>query len=261
MPSLWFVCPAHGRVALARICLRQLRRTCDQLTADGVEATAVVIADDENLETARALGFNTYVRDNRATSRKYNDGFQLALDPAFNGRPADYVVPIGSDDWIDHRVLLDLPDNRTVVGFQRMSFVREDGREITVRQLTNPAGAGIRIYPRQLLQRHSPPTPGDTWRPYRPGAEDKRRACDTSILTNLQRHWQGALRIEHRHLHDRQIVDWKTAGTQLNPYETLRRWKPSGAGDPFVELDGLYPADALAEMRAHYGLVREAVAA
>ena len=30
MSSLWFVVPAHGRLELAAICLRQLRRTCDR---------------------------------------------------------------------------------------------------------------------------------------------------------------------------------------------------------------------------------------
>lgn len=53
MSSLWFIVPAHGRAQLARICLGQLRRTCDALNAEGIAATAVVIADDENLDTAR----------------------------------------------------------------------------------------------------------------------------------------------------------------------------------------------------------------
>ena len=52
--SLWFCVPAHGRYELTRICLEQLRRTCDALP---YEATAVVIADDENLHTAYELGF------------------------------------------------------------------------------------------------------------------------------------------------------------------------------------------------------------
>ena len=132
MPSLWFVVPAHGRVELARICLRQLRRTCDALALEGVEATAVVVADDENLNTARALGFGTVERNNAFTSRKFNDGIQFALDPEWNPRPADYVVPCGSDDWVDHRLFLHLPRPDTMIGFQRMSFVREDGRWLYV---------------------------------------------------------------------------------------------------------------------------------
>ena len=242
MPSLWFVVPAHGRVELARICLTQLRRTCDLLEADGVTATAVVIADDENLDTARELEFGTVRRNNRFVSRKFNDGIQLATDPNLNRRPADYVVPFGSDDWADHRLFLDLPPENTMVGFQRMSFVREDGREITVRDLRYVGGSGIRIYPRQLVAPLG----------YRPAEEDRPRGCDTSILSNLIRHHDHGMRVQHRHLHDRQIVDWKTHGEQLNPYVTLARHRGAGADDPFVELADYYPAAALEAMRTHY---------
>lgn len=240
MPSLWFIVPAHGRVELTRICLRQLRRTCDALTAEGIDATAVVIADDENLLTAREFGFGTVFRNNNFLSRKFNDGIQFALDERHNPRPADYVVPCGSDDWVDHRLFLNLPRPDTMVGFQRLSFVREDGCEIAVRQLTNPGGAGIRIYPRQLMKPLG----------YRPADEDRRRACDTSILVNLQR--ALPVRIEHRHLHDAQIVDWKSPDTQLNEYAALRRYRGSEQPDPFDVLAGVYPDEALEEMQAHY---------
>jgi hypothetical protein len=249
MPSLWFIVPAHGRVELARICLRQLRRTCDLLEAEGVNATAVVIADDENLDTARDLGFGTVRRNNRFVSRKFNDGIQAALDPAWNGRPADYVVPCGSDDWVDHRLFFDLPPANMMVGFQRASFVREDGQEIHSRTVAVIGGVGIRIYPRQLMVPVG----------YRPADEDRLRACDTSILVNLKRHWDDHMRVEHRHLHDHQIVDWKTDGQQLNPYESLARWRGERSADPFVELAGVYPDAALEEMRAHYD--RQLVAA
>ena len=242
MPSVWFIVPAHGRVELARICLTQLGRTCDQLAAEGVNATAVVIADDENLDTARRLGFATIRRNNRFVSRKFNDGIQLATDPALNPHPADYVVPFGSDDWADHRLFLELPPPDTMFGFQRMSFVREDDREITVRNIQVTGGSGIRIYPRQLMEPLG----------YRPAEEDRPRGCDTSILSNLIRHHDHYMRVEHRHLHDRQIVDWKTYGEQLNPYATLARHRGTVVEDPFVELAGVFPEVALDAMRAHY---------
>lgn len=243
MPSLWFVVPAHGRAQLARICLRQLRRTCDALIAEGVEASAVVVACDENLDTARDLGFATVRRCNDFVSRKFNDGIQLALDERFNTHPADYVVPCGSDDWVDHRLFLGLPEADTVVGFQRMSFVREDGREIVTTFLNYEGGAGIRIYPRALLEPFG----------YRPADEDRHRACDTSILTNVRLRHRDRMRVEHRHIHDRQIVDWKSGETQLNSYRQVTALRRSREpGDPFVELAGVYPAEALAEMRAHY---------
>jgi hypothetical protein len=241
MPSLWFIVPAHGRQQLASICLAQLRRTCDALTDNGVDATAVVVADDDNLDTGRDLGFTVYRRDNRFVSRRFNDGIQAACDPAFNPRPADYVVPIGSDDWVDWRLFRDLPDPNVMVGFQRMAFVREDGRELTVRRIMNEGGCGIRIYPRALMARAG----------YRPADEDRRRGCDTSILVNLRRQVPG-LRVEHRDLDPLQIVDWKSAGENLNPYATLARHHQELARDPFDILAGRYPAEALLEMEAHY---------
>lgn len=242
MASLWFIVPAHGRAELARICLTQLRRTCDRLEEEGVRASAVVVADDENLDTARELGFAGAPRDNRFTSRKFNDGIQLACDRRYNPDPADYVVPVGSDDWVDWRLFLDLPDSRTVVGFQRMAFVREDGRELTVRHVNCEGGVGIRIWPRHVMAATR----------FRPADEDRKRGCDTSILVNTRRAYPN-LRVEHRDLDPLQIVDWKSWGENLNPYESLARHRTELCRDPFAVLDGRYPAEALAEMENHYG--------
>jgi glycosyltransferase involved in cell wall biosynthesis len=242
MPSLWFVVPASGRVDLARICLRQLRRTCDDLADRGIEASAVVVADDENLDTARDLGFAWVRRDNRFVSRKFNDGIQLACDRAYNRHPADFVVPCGSDDWVHPGLFEDLPDHRTMVAFQRMSFVREDGAELTVRHLNNEGGCGIRIYPRQMMRPVG----------FRPADEDRKRGCDTSILVNLKR--AGAVRhIDHRDIDPLRIVDWKSPGEQLNTYQEIdARHRAEHHTDPFDALAGRFPVDAVEEMRGHY---------
>ena len=244
--------PAHGRLRLAQICMRQLRRTCDALQTEGIDAAAVVVADDENLDVAAELGFATVERDNQFLSRKFNDGIQLALDPKHNPHPADYVVPMGSDDWVDHRLFLDLPPRDTMVGFQRLAVVREDGREITSRQLNYQGGAGIRIYPAALMQPFG----------YRPADPDRKRACDTSILTNLARHHGPLMRVQHRHLHDYQIVDWKSPAEQLNSYaEIAAVFRAATTADPFDVLADVYPAAALDEMRALYATRAELVAA
>lgn len=248
-PSLWFCVPAHGRVELARICLRQLRLTCDALIENGIDATAVVVADDENLMTASSFGFATVRRDNRFVSKRFNDAIQLALDPRHNPYPASHVVPCGSDDWVDYRIFLDLPAEDTAVGFQRISVVREDGGEIMTMVLTNSGGSGIRIYPRELLEPLG----------FRPADEDRLRGCDTSILYNLQAHHGDALRVEHRHLHNRQIVDWKSPDVQVTSYEAFARRRNVRHADPFDELAGFYPAESLEAMQTHYA--RELVAA
>jgi hypothetical protein len=243
--TLWFVVPAHGRVELAAICLEQLRRTCDALTAEGLEATAVVISDDENLDTARELGFGTVERDNRFLSRRFNDGIQLAMDPRFNKRPADFVVPIGSDDWIDYRILLQPAYGLEFVAFRRLAFVREDGLELSRAVVDYDGGCGIRIYPRRLLERLG----------YRPADEDRERGCDTSILVNLRRA-VPQLQISYRDVHALQIVDFKSPRENLNTYTELRRWRDRRASavidDPWSELEDVYPLEAVAAMREHY---------
>ncbi len=242
MTSLMFVVPVHGRVELTRLCLEMLRYQCDVLYSEsGIYAGAVIVGDDESLETASTLGFGTVRRPNWFTSMKFNDGIQLACDPQYNPRPADYVVPLGSDDWIDWRLFTD-PSPDAVVGFQKVSFVSEDGSEMIQRYLNYPGGCGIRIYPSYLFQPFG----------YRPADEDRKRGCDTSILVNLRRHYGDDLGLEHRDLDARQIVDWKSPEQQLNSSHNLQIHKVLATGDPFVELVGFYPRNALREMQRHY---------
>lgn len=311
MPTLWFVMPAHGRLPLAQICMRQLRRTCDALTENGIEATAVVIADDDNLACARSLGFATVRRDNQFVSRKFNDGFQVACERPigrnhdvllghgeyevtgrreYRGHPpgsvfhaliepgpenravarrdirllrrlrpsvapdawklpghigeADYVMPIGSDDWIDWRIIPDvLPEPDEVVGFQHISFVNEDASEMAKTFLNYAGGCGMRIYPRQLLEPLG----------FRPAEEDRYRGCDTSILTNV-RLAHPTVKVMHVATDPRQIVDWKTPGEQLNGYSQVarRHFRDSDMSEPFSDLAGVFPDEALEEMEAHY---------
>jgi hypothetical protein len=255
MPTLWFCVPAHGRAKLTRICLEQLRRTCDALAGCGVEASAVVVADDENIKTARGLGFATVRRNNDFLSAKFNDGIQLACDPKYNPRPADYVVPCGSDDWVDHRLFLTLPRPGVMVGFRRISFVREDGGEITSSFVGYRGGSGIRIYPRSLMGLCG----------YRPADEDRTRACDTSILVSVDRACKEKLgrdlQIVYGDLHDRQIVDWKSPREQINSYAGVKQYAKVVAADPFEALADVFPSESLDAMRALYGRRRQAVAA
>jgi hypothetical protein len=254
--SLWFVVPVHGRIPLAAICLRQLERTCDALTDNGLEAHAVVVADRQNLmqlrsrlgkligipQTIRPGRFAAIERDNRFLSMRFNDGIELATNPRYNAHPADFVVPFGSDDWIDWRILLHLPGPRSIVGFQQMSFVREDGREISESVVRYRGGCGIRIYPRDLLRRCN----------YRPADEDRKRGCDTSILWNVDRETRR-VEVIHADVHARQIVDWKSPGENLNDYAQVAVWRRDIADDPFEELAGVYPDESLQAMRELYG--------
>src|SRR5262249_19819498 len=92
---------------------------------------------------------------------------------------------------------------------------------------------------------------------YRPADEDRKRACDTSILTNIRLELEHSVKIEHRHLHDAQIIDWKSPQHQLNPYDSIARIRRTdSACDPFDALAGVYPEDLREEMSGYYGLTR-----
>jgi hypothetical protein len=47
-------------------------------------------------------------------------------------------------------------------------------------------------------------------------------------------------------------VDWKSPLEQLNSYEALGIFRALEPADPFEVLAGVYPEEALAEMRALY---------
>lgn len=209
-------------------------------------ASAVIISDRETLNTLQPLdlGFATIERDNQSVSRRFNDGIQFACDPRYRELPADYVVPFGSDDWADHRLFLEpLPGPYEVHGFQRVSYVNEDATEIAATSLGYEGGCGVRIIPRELVAPLG----------YRPGEEDRSEGCDTSILLNLKRQHGQRLTVRHVHLHDRQIVDWKTGGEQIHSYhEATAGRNPDRCGDPFAVLAEFYPAEALEEMQAFY---------
>lgn len=248
MPSLWFVVPADGRAQLTRICLKQLRHVCDRLTENGIDATAVIVAADENLDTAQELGFATFGRVNAPLGRKFNDGISLALDPRMNDRPADYVVMCGSDDWVDWRLFLELPAPDTILAFRLAAFVSEDGRRIVCREIDYQGGVGIRVYPRAMLE-----TLG-----FRPANDAIARGCDTSILVNVKTSLSREPRIVYGDQHYWQIVDWKSPDKQLNGFADVsqRFLRGEEGGDPFETLAGIYPAELLAEMAAHYESLR-----
>lgn len=244
MRSLWFVVPAAGRVEMATVCLRQLARTCAALTARGLRASAVVVSDDETLEVADRLGFATVERENRPLGAKWNDGYELAARAG-----AEFVVPFGSDDWIDPAAIVaaPLPAPHEVRCFLRSAVVREDGRRLARLHVRYGDGAGlqgdgIRIIPTGLLE------PCE----HRPAEEDRDRAIDTSVWRTLAR-LPRPPRYTYFDLHDLQIVDWKTGGRQLNSYADCQRFREGDEiRDPFAAVAEFYPADAVEEMRDVY---------
>lgn len=237
MSRVYFVMPVHGRDALTRVCLRQLRRTCDQAPVD---ATAVVIGEGDILDYAYELGFGTVQRDNSQLGRRFNDGFQLACDPEVNPDPADYVVPCGSDDWVDSAILTRLPPPDRIGVFRHIAIVNEKRDRLARIRVGWKGGAGVRIIPAPMIAAAG----------YRPSAEERHRACDTATLEGIKRATGRFPDMVDLDRHPLQIVDFKSGDVQLNSYRNMVGFgHAKETGDVWGELAAVFP-EAVADMQA-----------
>lgn len=234
--TIWFVTPAWERFELTRVVLEQRRRAVDELDAQGVAARCVVIADDENADTAEEFGFDALRRPNYELARRFNDGIQYA---ALNG--AEWIVPIGSDSFLDPAYLLPLPAPH-VMRSSHLYAVAEPDRlgHLRVRQ---GAGVGPYMIPADVLPRTK-----------RPAKDWLRRGVDASTLRGLRRTY----RIEMVDLHPLQYVGFRSH-PQMNSYDKLyRRLGVAEERDVAGALGRHYPADLVDRALAACGQVQVA---
>lgn len=247
MTRLAFVVPAYRRFDLTRCCLTQLVRTCDELQERGITATAVVIGDDENIQLAEMLGFASVRQENRPLGRKWNDGIEYAVKLG-----CEFIVPFGTDNWVDSRLIAQLPAEGTIRAHRLISLVHESGERMAPLRIGYEGGDGIRIIPTALLECVN----------FRPAVEDRNRAIDTSMRERMK---QVGVRpvFEYLDLHQLQIVGFQSEEQQLNDYRSLRGMFRAGIEDlePFKALADYYPAEAIAEMQSLFARRRGMVAA
>lgn len=248
VPRVVFVVPCHGREQLAAVCLRQLVRTCAEL-APAVDASAVLVSDEAAFGVlADELGFAHVVQANSPLGRKWNDGFEHALGEL----AADFVVPFGSDDVVDARLIgVDLPPPDTIRCSRLSAIVREDGRRLAHLNVTYPYGDGVRTIPAAILRLVGG----------RPAADERERAIDGSISDKLHR---AGLRPRLRYVdvHPLQILDFKSPAGQLNTYSACVRGFGTGEfANVWERIGEHYPAEFVEEIRAVYEPVRRRVAA
>lgn len=224
MPSLWLIIPAYQRYDVSAVTFPQLAWAGNELILKhDISARVVVVANDENLDIARMYGFVTLERLNGPLGRKWNDGYEYACR---NG--ADYVAPCGTDDWLDPDYLAQLPDTNQVRASRESSVVNEDGTRLATIRIGYPGGDGIRIIPTTLLKACG----------YRPAADHKRRAIDTSVWMTLNQ----TERYEFVYSADPlSIVEFKSSENQLNSYGELARGFESVEHEPWGLLRGRYP--------------------
>lgn len=239
--TLVFVVPVYRRFALTRICLEQLSRTCDELVVAGMSATAVVVGDDANLDVAEELAFDVVRQGNSPLGRKFNDGFEHAARCA----GADFVVPIGSDNWIDSRLIVGhLPDEGTIRAHRLCAIVDDRGERLARLRISYEGGDGVRIFPTSLLEPLG----------FRPAMESRSRAIDTSMREQLRRRTGKRPTFVYHDEHPLQIVDFKSPREQLNRYSELVDAFGDGPESrrPFEELSRYFPPESIAAVRTLY---------
>ena len=221
MKALWFVTPAWQRFELTRVVLEQRRRAIAFLAERGVDAQCVVIADDANADSADDMGFAALRRPNYELGRRFNDGIEYA---ARHG--ADWIVPIGSDSFLDPAYLFPLPDEHVL----RSSTLYAVAEAERIGRLRIRRGPGVGPY--MIPATHLP-------RSRRPASDNRRRGIDGSTIRGLRFGW----RAEFVDLHPWQYVGFRSQ-PQMNSYDKL--YGRLGVGEEHNVAEVLsehYPAD------------------
>lgn len=242
MTSVCFVSAAWRRFDVSRLVLMQRQRLCAELAARGVQATSLIVADDENLDIALEYGALTLEHPNDPLGAKANAGLLHAA------ALADWVVWVGSDDWIHPDAfdpLLAEDDGedgraRIIVG-ERLTMVdTTTGRLQLIKQCSKYGGIPWLVESRLLRTRRGPIRP------------DLPRGLDGALVRGL-RLTQIPFRFVKHDMHEFRCVDFKTPenlssfeGVRRNlgrgesepAWPTLRRWFPTDLVDKAEEILG-----------------------
>jgi hypothetical protein len=237
-PTLWFITPAFRRAELSAICFAQRAAAIETLAGYGIDASACVIADDENLDLADEYGFASVERDNRFLGQKLNDGYQFAA-----AESVDYVCPMGSDSWIDPAfIAMNLPgrESKTVVSSRHYSVVRADGRR-RAQLFVDYQGGTTMFFPTRML-RHCD---------YRPVPEDLQRGCDGNTIRALKSGGPHSFRVAE--VHELETVAFQSPQLQITDYaKLLGRWGVGETEDTFADLADRYPAELVERVERLY---------
>jgi hypothetical protein len=229
--SIWFVTPAWQRFEITAICLEQRRRMIDKLNSWGHEAYSVVVADDDNLDTAQKFGFSTVKTNNDWLGRKFNDGIEYALQHG-----ATWVVPIGSDSWLDPWYLRELPPEvPDVVRTSELYSPVERDRLALLRVGGDANPAGPHCFHRDLLAR----------RKGRPMPDRINRNTDSNTLKALR-----PFRWQKNDVQPLQYIGFRVK-PYITEYEALwRAWGQVEHEQPWQMLKRYYDADLVDRAQA-----------
>lgn len=230
--GLWLVTPAWQRFELSALCFDQHALAMRTLEQAGVETHHVVVADDRNLELAERHGWDTVERDNDWLGRRFNDGIEYALNHG-----AEWVVPIGSDSWIDPAYFLPLPARDVVRTSRTYSVLTHRKLGELVVGLHSPAGP--HMLTRELLELVDG----------RPVAEKIRRGCDASTVWNIERASGAPMPWEFRDVHPHQYVGLRGIPAITQYHRIVARWGVAEHEDPWPLLTRYFPVELVDRAR------------
>lgn len=237
MVSACIVSPAWGRFDTTRLVLKQRSRLVVELASRGIDAGLVVVADDENLDIAAEYGAATVEAPNDPLGRKANAGLAAA---AATG--ADWIVWIGSDDWI-HPDAFELLHSEyalpVIIRGERLAMV--ELATGMLQQISSPSVYGA--IPWLIDARLFRVTKINPIRP------DLPRGLDGALVRGLRRHRIPFEFVTHDP-HPFRCVDFKTT-LNLSPYEGAARNLGIAPAEPAWDaLAGWFPDDLIEEARA-----------
>jgi hypothetical protein len=214
----------------------QRRKACRAIERAGHRATAVIVANDENLDLAAEFGFEAVEHANDFLGAKWNAGYMKAAELG-----ADYMMPVGSDSLVDPELILrwlDLePDPDRITFTTNYAVVHRDGYK-RVNCIVTAGGGGGMMLPKELLQP----------RRYRPVDSNLQKGCDGSTLRNVNG------RLEPCDLHALAVVALQSE-QQITSYDALSlRWGQHQVrgGGAIGDLQAVYGRETIDAVKTLY---------
>lgn len=225
---------------MTELVLAQRQRLCGELASRGFDAHSLIVADDENLDIARRYGSETVEAPNRRLGEKCNIGLRHA-----GAAGADWIVWIGSDDWVHPDVfdpILDEPElsERSLppilLGHRLIVLDLKRG---VLRRSSSPSrfGAIPWIIHRRRLERVG----------FAPLRRDLGRGLDGALIRGLKKA-RVAPAWHYYNPHEFRCVDFKSE-VNLNSYELVSRLGVQPEEPAWEALAERYPADLVERAR------------
>jgi hypothetical protein len=218
--------------------LAQRRRLIRELAGRGIDAVSIIVACDDNLTVAAEYGCQTVEAPNLPLGEKCNVGLRAAAPQA------EFVVWVGSDDWIHPDVFDPLLETVTarprIVAGRSMAIVNLESARL--QQICSPSkyGAVPWLLDSRLLRTRSTQF-------VRP---DLNRGLDGALMRGLRLTSRVRSGPEFHDPHAFRCVDFKTR-ENITPYRGLAKHLGTGLDErAWSALAGWYDADLIDLARA-----------